>query len=362
MKKVIPLFLIFASVAFPCMADKWEEPSASEVYDLEKKEIQENRRYTKQQKEEELKWLDVDYKGAVARLTFHVTDSKSRSVTNANVGVRFRVGEEKPVERKGVTDENGVFVAEGKTTYEVFYDVTLENYYAFSSVRRYYKTDGIGVKDGRWQPWNPTIEITLKKKRNPIPMYAQKATVRLPKNGEAFGYDFMVGDLVAPHGKGKQADLFLMCAFKTTGESFGDYKVELFITAVQQDEGIMVNQKDEGAFKSAYEAQENGYEPQYYSVLERTASEILQKIELASTEYLTFRSRIIRDDEGNIISSHYGKIIMDGTIDYGIDFKNPEGTRVGFTYYFNPTPNDRNIEYDPAENLFDKVKFRGMQP
>ena len=29
---------------------------------------------------------------------------------------------------------------------------------------------------------------------------------------------------------------------------------------------------------------------------------------------------------------------------------------------FNPTPNDRNIEYDPAENLFDKVKFRGMQP
>ena len=33
---------------------------------------------------------------------------------------------------------------------------------------------------------------------------------------------------------------------------------------------------------------------------------------------------------------------------------------IAFTYYFNSAPNDRNIEYDPNENLFDKVKFRRM--
>jgi hypothetical protein len=27
--------------------------------------------------------------------------------------------------------------------------------------------------------------------------------------------------------------------------------------------------------------------------------------------------------------------------------------RVSFTYYFNPTPNDRNIEFDPEQNLFE---------
>jgi len=42
--------------------------------------------------------------------------------------------------------------------------------------------------------------------------------------------------------------------------------------------------------------------------------------------------------------------------------RNPDGAVVMLLYYFNPTPNDRNIEYDPNENLFDKKNFRGMQP
>lgn len=40
---------------------------------------------------------------------------------------------------------------------------------------------------------------------------------------------------------------------------------------------------------------------------------------------------------GNIISAQYGKI-------YG-DF-------LAFTYYLNPSPNDRNVEFDPDQNLF----------
>ena len=142
-----------------------------------------------------------------------------------------------------------------------------------------------------------------------------------------------------------------MCAFQKKSEALGDYKVELFIMASQQGEGIMINPKDDSVFNSAYEAQESGYEQQYYSVTDRTPSKILQKIELSKEEYLTFRSRIVRDDEGKIISSHYGKIIIDGTIDYGIDFDNPERTRVGFIYYFNPNENDRNLEYDGKNNL-----------
>jgi hypothetical protein len=39
--------------------------------------------------------------------------------------------------------------------------------------------------------------------------------------------------------------------------------------------------------------------------------------------------------------AHYGKI-------YG-DFMN-------FTYYLNPTPNDRNVEFDPKRNLFTNLK------
>ena len=43
------------------------------------------------------------------------------------------------------------------------------------------------------------------------------------------------------------------------------------------------------------------------------------------------------DEHGNIISAQYGKI-------YG-DF-------LSFTYYLNPTSNDRSIEFDPDKNLF----------
>jgi hypothetical protein len=48
----------------------------------------------------------------------------------------------------------------------------------------------------------------------------------------------------------------------------------------------------------------------------------------------------VTDEKGKIISTCYGKI-------YG-DF-------LKLTYYFNPTPNDRNLEFDPKRNLFGKV-------
>jgi hypothetical protein len=49
-----------------------------------------------------------------------------------------------------------------------------------------------------------------------------------------------------------------------------------------------------------------------------------------------FRVRTALDHQGNVVSAHYGKI-------YG-DF-------MQFRYYFNPTPNDRNVEFDTKQNL-----------
>ena len=54
-----------------------------------------------------------------------------------------------------------------------------------------------------------------------------------------------------------------------------------------------------------------------------------------------FRVRTVVDDKGNIVSAHYGKI-------YG-DF-------MEFKYYLNPTPNDRNVEFDPKQNLLKNLK------
>ena len=57
-----------------------------------------------------------------------------------------------------------------------------------------------------------------------------------------------------------------------------------------------------------------------------------------------FRVRTKKDENGLIINALYGKIQGDVEVD--------RHGQIRFTYYLNPTPNDRNLEFDPARNLF----------
>jgi len=58
--------------------------------------------------------------------------------------------------------------------------------------------------------------------------------------------------------------------------------------------------------------------------------------------------RTVLDEKGNILSALYGKIHGDITVSGTLR----ETSKIIFTYYLNPTPNDRNIEFDPNKNLF----------
>ena len=60
----------------------------------------------------------------------------------------------------------------------------------------------------------------------------------------------------------------------------------------------------------------------------------------------TFRIRVEYDKQGNIKSALYGKIYDD------FDLSSLDGVR--FLYYLNPTPNDRNLEWDMKNNLCPK--------
>ncbi|MBR6021001.1 MAG: hypothetical protein IK066_01125 [Kiritimatiellae bacterium] len=60
--------------------------------------------------------------------------------------------------------------------------------------------------------------------------------------------------------------------------------------------------------------------------------------------HLRVRTRL--DERGNVIDAQYGKIYMDFEAK-----SNPNVPCFGdFTYYLNPVPNDRNVEF--GENLF----------
>ena len=65
---------------------------------------------------------------------------------------------------------------------------------------------------------------------------------------------------------------------------------------------------------------------------------------IASDKYLVFRTRCIIDENGRIVSAHYGKISGDfrGSLQLIFFTHNSYADEAGI--YFNPTPNDPNLE------------------
>ena len=61
-----------------------------------------------------------------------------------------------------------------------------------------------------------------------------------------------------------------------------------------------------------------------------------------------FRVRTVLNKAGEVESALYGKIHGDFSLDHNGVF--------GFSYYLNPTPNDRNLEFDTRQNLFTKLR------
>jgi len=180
------------------------------------------------------------------------------------------------------------------------------------------------------------VKAVLRKKIKPLPLFVREYRVYPPVNRQKLGFDFEVGDFVAPHGKGKTTDVF----FKVISEhqdSF-HYNYELNITFPHEKDGIQhfVFSRDDivSELKSSHLAPETGYKIQF----QRKSSSKGRK---SKTNAVRFRNHWMRvrtktDEKGNIISANYVKI-------YG-DFPD-------IVYYFNPTPNDRNLEFDPSGNL-----------
>lgn len=289
------------------------------------------------------------HNGAEAKVTIEVTDETGRPVTNANTRVFFRMssGSSEGNRATGVTDSEGKFMAEGRTTDSVFVAVEKNGYYATHHQYNAANRDPERLKDGRWLPWNPTIPVVLREIRNPIPMYVKKFDGVLP-NGTTAGFDCEIGDFTPPHGSGKTTDFTI--TLTGSGVDMKKTKHSLHMASLDPAGGFRVAKlHQQSAFKSDYQAPEQGYstnvfaELEYDSVHGINGSSVFQ-----GNEYLAFKSRIKRDADGNIVSANHGKIYNEIEFMRGLG----EYVGVGFLYYFNPTPNDRNLEFDGKNNLF----------
>jgi hypothetical protein len=220
----------------------------------------------------------------------------------------------------------------------------------------------------------------LPKITHPIPLFVLRSGFekqdseqlrRRLDSGEPVGFDLEAGALVGPYGTGKVADILfrIRSEFKgwlrsdseiskarqhpvnrTRSEDFfrywnGKWDGRLEISFVGGKEGL-VEEKERfrpySQLKMPHSAPVNGYA----STRHYTANNYTERGKSLDSVDLGFflRTRVKLNKEGEIIRANYSKVIG--------DFRFDARGSLGFTYYFNPVPNDRNLEFDPKRNLF----------
>ena len=298
----------------------------------------------------------------------HVIDENGSPVAGAKSSIYF-VNARHDERRDGVTDINGVSSANGSGTNSFGFIITKHGHYQA-------RVEGLSKDEDH------DVEVVLPRILNPIPLYAQHGgsatAIAFPVQNQWVGFDLEVADWVAPHGKGKTADFLLRFknefkGWSTSQASFEErieghkdfYKrikkewtMEEFKITAGRWEGVMELSfpgEGEGVFeekrflaycplKLPHLAPEEGYVPTRSSVVNGNFSPGREDIGLF------LRTRVRRDKQGKMISANYAKVIGD----FRVSTPGPGG--FSLAYYFNPTPNDRNLEFDSDKNLFPKEK------
>jgi hypothetical protein len=308
----------------------------------------------------------TDVPGQEGKVTVRVTNEFGSPVTNATVHAGFATaikpgwgwGAGKPNRVEGVTDTNGVCTLQGEGNGgSVGISAFKDGYYGSSGFLVLF-TNLTGTIARKWEPWNPTVNVILKPIGDPIPMYVKSFGDRsVPVSGKPAGFDLIAGDWVAPHGKGKTSDFVLQYMVQSEGTietRYGPVKTaDRTLTVVFSNEGdgvkaVQIPLQGGSALRLHESAPENGYASNVVKRVVKDQNGLHSDIQRDQNYF--FRVRTKKDDKGNIVSALYGKI-------YG-DFQFDERGRVTFTYYLNPTPNDRNVEFDPAKNLFTGLSSR----
>jgi hypothetical protein len=205
-------------------------------------------------------------------------------------------------------------------------------------------------------------------------------TLKLPAQGIRLGFDFEINDWLNPYGNGKVADIFFnykneLKGYLSEGKNL-ERALEISKTIARrsgkpfsQDEfnysagkwdgvlEISFPGDKEGVYEEAerflpyselklpHLAPESGYKPTH-----RYEASTYKGRPPERQVGLFLRTRVKLDADGKVIAANYAKI-------YGDIYFDARG-EVKFGYYYNPTPNDRNLEFDRSRNL---LKLPSMQ-
>jgi len=279
---------------------------------------------------------DAKKNGATARITLRVVDSRGIPVSDANVEVAFFHRGSYPI--RGKTDGKGFFTAEHMSESDVHFLASKEGYYRTYRNYWFYREGKPCAENGRWVPWNPTLEVVLKEKRKPTGLISvPNIKVLLPK-GIRVGFDCKAKALVAPHGTGSVSDFFL--TYTSNGRERSNLEKNLVLSFNEGCGAILLRKDTYSQFVSLHEAPETGYLREISLSFKRTPTVIEEDTRVSEDSYLIMRSRYETRAGGEVLSSLYSKF-------YTFVFDESSDGKTGymlFQYYYNPVNNDRNLE------------------
>jgi hypothetical protein len=192
--------------------------------------------------------------------------------------------------------------------------------------------------DADKQGWNIKREGTLilRKKRNPTPLAVRRIELVPPSLEKPYAYDLEIGDYVQPYGKGKTPDLvFRSVLLRNDGPIDLDYRLDVSFSNL--GDGIISTEQNLWCTLRSphYLAPNAQYKNKWiYTRTVKPGGGGETSANPNRCFYLRVRTKL--DTAGKIMSANYAKI-------YG-DFSK-------FVYFYNPTPNERNLEFDPDKNL-----------
>jgi hypothetical protein len=282
-----------------------------------------------------------------AKVTLHAVDDSGQLVSGAKVGVGFDGPGGKYSGENGVTGEDGSFSASGACLGKIQYSAKKTGYY---SSHYHYNFKSMGVF--RWEPWNPRLNVLLRKIENPVPMYARKPvrSIEIPVTDSDVGFDLLEFDWVSPYGKGVIADFIFR--LERQGNKNSDFDATLTVRFSNKFDGIQLyreSRNDGNEFYLPRFAPEGEYQKQLILREWRTTEErrVNRNFDFLAGD-INYIFRVRSEEENNKLKkAMYGKIL--GSISFDTIFSKI-GT-IHFSYHLNPDYT-RNLEFDTKRNLF----------
>ena len=299
---------------------------------------------------------------ASEKLRVTVVDDTGAPVSNATVRVGFSTSHvlfggghsshDKGGHAMSKTDTNGVATVKFNCTSSDFgWRVVADGYYRGDLHNEHFKFDEIVVPPCFGKVVLHEHEKSGNEKlfriKNPQPMYAHYPIERrrVPKTNGRYGFDLAEYDWLPPVGAGKVADFYLVRAVGDIPDS-GQY--EFGRIEFDKDCSYYVG-KQTGCteFPATYHADPNAFF-QTNIVLKcirhRVSRDWVEPLPiLGNDEYLVLRTRVVHDENGNIVTANYSRILGEFRANPSISTAES---------IFNPVPNDTNLEFDKKRNLY----------